>query len=197
MNFTDIQKLSGLLAKSFAEDFLKLLVNYQTISASEAASRLNLHIKTVQDFLEGLCEVGYLSKEEIIDKKRPYFRYQLVKQAIEINFDINSLIDDRNELLEMKIREQNNSNCLFNVSPKTNEIASITFFVGEGRAKKERKIQLTKNQSKFLFHLPFPTAVPKKVLSIIEENHIEKESTQEIFDLLLILKDNGVIEMLE
>ena len=62
MDFNTASKLSSLISKDYAEDFFKLLVMYQDISASEAASRLNLHTKTAQDFLEGLDSFGIVSK---------------------------------------------------------------------------------------------------------------------------------------
>ena len=91
MDFNAVSKISTLLSKAFAEDLLRLLVTYHTISASEAASRLNLHIKTAQDFLEGLEGLGYVSKEEVFEGKRPYFRYTLIKEKIEIEFDLGEL----------------------------------------------------------------------------------------------------------
>ena len=40
MDFKRAAKLGNYLSKDYAEDFFNLLVNYQDISASEAASRL-------------------------------------------------------------------------------------------------------------------------------------------------------------
>ena len=56
--------MGSCLSKEYAENLFRLLVTYESISASEAASRLGLHIKTVQDFLEALAEVEILGKEE-------------------------------------------------------------------------------------------------------------------------------------
>ena len=53
---TKIALLGSLLSKKYARDLLRLLKVYQDISSSEAASRLNLHVQTVQEFLEGLVE---------------------------------------------------------------------------------------------------------------------------------------------
>ena len=72
MDFQKISRFGALLSKDYAGDFFRLLVTYQDISASEAASRLNLHIKTAQDFLDGLEEQDVVSKEEVYEKKRPY-----------------------------------------------------------------------------------------------------------------------------
>ena len=52
MDFRTAAKYGSLFAKDYAEDVFALLVNYQAISATEVATRLNLHIKTAQDFLE-------------------------------------------------------------------------------------------------------------------------------------------------
>lgn len=65
---------------------------YKTISTSEATSRLNLHIKTAQDFLEGLEALGIVSKEEVFKKKRPYFRYTLIEERIRIEIDLKQSI---------------------------------------------------------------------------------------------------------
>ena len=56
MDFHTAAKYATLLTKDYAEDIFALLVNYQAISASEVATRLNLHIKTAQDFLEALAQ---------------------------------------------------------------------------------------------------------------------------------------------
>ena len=63
MDFHTAAKYASLLSKDYAEDIFGLLVNYQAISASEVATRLNLHIKTAQDFLESLEQLGILSRE--------------------------------------------------------------------------------------------------------------------------------------
>ena len=58
---TDFQKaarLGACLSKDYAQDLFRLMVNYRDISASEAASRLNIHIRTAQDFLETLADLG-------------------------------------------------------------------------------------------------------------------------------------------
>src|SRR5512137_2744622 len=88
MDFQTAAKLGSLLAKDYAGDVFDLLVNYRAVSASEVAARLDLHIKTAQDFLEGLVELGILSKEEILEKKRPYFRYVLEQQRIAFDLDL-------------------------------------------------------------------------------------------------------------
>ena len=65
MDFKTVSRIATLLSKSFAEEMLKLLLIYQDISASQAASRLDLHIKTAQDFLDQLHELGIVDKTEV------------------------------------------------------------------------------------------------------------------------------------
>ena len=69
MNFETAAQFGAILSKDYAEDFFKLLVNYQDISASEAASRLSLHIRTAQDFLENLTDLKIVKKTEVFEKK--------------------------------------------------------------------------------------------------------------------------------
>src|SRR5512136_2181269 len=88
MDFRTAARYASLLSKDYAEDVFALLVNYQAISASEVAARLNLHIKTAQDFLESLAQLGILSKEEVFEKKRPYYRYALRQGRILIDIDL-------------------------------------------------------------------------------------------------------------
>ena len=74
MNFKQAAILGSYISKDYAEDLFGLLANYRNISASEAASRLNLHIKTVQDFFEAMASLGILGKEAATESKRPYYR---------------------------------------------------------------------------------------------------------------------------
>ena len=71
MDFKQAAILGSFISKDYAEDLFRLLATYSSISVSEAASRLNLHIKTVQDFMEALFDLGILDREEVYEKKRP------------------------------------------------------------------------------------------------------------------------------
>ena len=106
MDFKKVSKISALLSKVFAGEFLRLLVVYQDISASEAASRLDLHIKTAQDFLEELTALDIVEKNEVYEKKRPYFRYSLKKKKLTIEVDFSALYDSKGKenKVELKIR---------------------------------------------------------------------------------------------
>lgn len=198
MDFQTVSQLAALLSRSFAADFLRLLLMYKTISASEAASRLNLHIKTAQDFLQGLESLGIVSKKEVFEKKRPYFRYTLIEERIRIEIDLKQLKDipEQNQgLATILIKEKKNANCSFKTSPRGDILSSVTLFTGKGRNREEQKISLTENQGKFLYYLPFPTEEPKSIQSLLKKAAIDDAYIGEILDIVYFLRDHTVIEM--
>ena len=196
MDFKTASRLGSLISKEYAADFLKLLVIYKDISASEAASRLNLHTKTAQDFLEGLYSQDIVFKEEVFEKKRPYFRYSLKKKKLTIDVDLATLYDtqDNQYKFQWAIREKKNSGAIFKTSAKSDHISAVHFFVGQGRKAEERRLNLTKNQGKFLFHLPFPTEPFKRVAEIIAKAKIDESFVPEILDILEVLDQYKIIE---
>lgn len=197
MDFTAVSKLSTLLAKPFAEDLLRLLVVYQNISASQAASRLDLHIKTAQDFLEGLTSLHIARKQEVYEGKRPYFRYTLQKKIVAVEFDLTSLYkeqENERQLLQRKIRERVNAGAMFSTAGQNSYISNVTVFVGQGRMRRERKITLTVTQGKFLYHLPFPTASYVAVQEIMKIAGLDQVWAPEILDIVKLLEELNVIE---
>lgn len=196
MDFKSAAKLGSIISKEYAEEFFKLLIKYQDISASEAASRLNQHIKTAQDFLDGLTELDYMDKTEVYEGKRPYYRYKLKAKQLSINIDLSQLEDGitSSTKINKRIRERKNSGALFTASGSKPQLSSITFGVGNGRAKKERKISLTTNQGKFLYFLPFPNAKHKTIISIMKEAGVDNIYLEEIADIVSILETNEIIE---
>jgi len=197
MDFPTAAKLGSLLAKDYAEDIFELLVNYRAISASEVATRLNLHIQTAQDFLEGLAELGILSKEEISEKKRPYYRYILQQERITFDLDlmqVKRLPTAAN--LSLRIRERQNAGARFSVARSDDYITSIAIWSGEGRERQERKIKLTTPQGRFLFHLPFPRAEAMTISEIMRKAGVEAELSPEILDVVQLLDKYEVIEKL-
>lgn len=195
MDFHTAAKYASLLSKSYAEDIFSLLVNYQAISASEVAARLNLHIKTAQDFLESLAELGVLTKEEILEKKRPYYRYILQQDRILLDIDLNQVKREPNRnSLSMPIREKQNAGARFAAARNDDYITSVTIWSGEGRERQERKIKLTTPQGRFLYHLPFPKAEPLTVTEIMQKAGVEAALAPEILDLVQLLEKFEVIE---
>jgi predicted transcriptional regulator len=195
MDFQTAARLSTYLSKDYAEEFFKLLVNYQDISASEAASRLGMHIRTAQDFLDGLAELGIIEKSEVHEKKRPYFRYSLTKQSISLEIDLDQFkITAPSNGLDRLVRERQNAGVNFSVARGGGQISAVTVWEGEGRDRKERKISLTTPQGKFLYHLPFPNAKPLSIAEIMEKAEVAQDYSSEIQDLVEELIQLGVVE---
>jgi predicted transcriptional regulator len=197
MDFPTAAKYASLLSKDYAEDIFSLLVNYQAISASEVATRLDLHIKTAQDYLESLNQLGVLAKEEVLEKKRPYYRYILRQTRITIDIDLIQVKQDptRNSL-SMLIRERENAGARFAVARSDDYITSVAIWTGDGRQRVERKIKLTTPQGRFLYHLPFPKAAMLSVAGIMQKAGVDDHLAPEILDLVQMLQKYNVIETL-
>jgi len=194
--FKDSQKLAAVLSKEYTQDFLRLLLIYRDISASEAAARLNLHIKTAQDFLEVLEGAGIVEKHEAAEKKRPYFRYALKKKQIQITVDLETLYDPHEHISKKnwRIRERKNSGVLFKEG-RDERISAVFIFQGEGRARTERRLSLTDCQGRFLFHLPFPTGTPLEIYEICKKAGLGDGCLPEIIDLVEMLQEYGILEI--
>ena len=200
MDFKEAAKLGSCLSKDYAEDLFRLLVTYKSISASEAASRLDLHIKTVQDFLEDMHSLKILDREEVYEGKRPYFRYWLKTDHITMSIDLTSFSHDEevnDTRLKLKIREKRNAGVKFTTSRSNDYISSVTIWMGEGRNRTERKINLSIPQGKFLFHLPFPNADYLSIKEIMRKAQADNDNIPEIIDIVNVLVELGVIETLK
>ena len=197
MDFHTAAKFASLLSKDYAEDAFALLVNYQAISASEIATHLDLHIKTAQDFLESLARLGVLSKEEVFEKKRPYYRYALKQTRIVIDIDLMQVKrEPADNSLSAHIREKENAGARFTVARSEDYITSVAIWSGDGRERTERKVKLTTPQGKFLYHLPFPKAAPLTISEIMQKAGIEESLAPEVLDLVQLLEKYNVIEYL-
>jgi hypothetical protein len=194
--FQEAARLGACLAKDYAGDLFALMVNYRDISASEAASRLNIHIRTAQDFLETLAELGILEKTEVFERKRPYFRYALKQTRINIEMDLESLFSNRGSdiRLDLRIREKKGAGASFSTARDGQQIASVTTWSGRGRDRRERRINLTAAQGRFLYHLPFPTADFLTIAEIMNKAGVEDSNKGEVIDLVGVLDEHGVIE---
>jgi len=196
MEFKTAAKIGNYISKDYAEDFFSLLVTYSDISASEAASRLGLHIQTAQDFLEGLSDLDILQKSEIHEKKRPYFRYSLKTNNINIELDLTKIVKKQEPgTLSRKIREKSNAGVNFALARGGEYISHVSLWTGEGRDRKERKISLTKPQGKFLFHLPFPNTEYLSVNTTMHKAGIDDQFSPEILDIVEVLEKHDVIEV--
>jgi len=196
MDFKTAAQLGSYISKDYAEDFFELLVNYQDISASEAASHLGLHIRTAQDFLEGLASLDILHKEEVYEKKRPYYRYSLKTQRITMDIDLSQIRKERSQGdLSQRLREKANAGVNFTLARGGETISHISLWTGDGRDRKERRISLTTPQGMFLFHLPFPNAEFLSVGDIMKKAGVEDALAPEILDIVELLARYDVIEV--
>jgi predicted ArsR family transcriptional regulator len=197
MDFTEARKLSNYLSKEYAESIFRLLMTYQDISASEAASRLNVHIQTAQEFLETMTFYEILTRQEVSESKRPYFRYRLAKRMIRIEIDLDEALGEKiaSSGDVFRIREKKNSGAKFSVARNGKSFSSISVWMGDGRSGKERKINLTEAQGTFLFNLPFPDALPLTADEILTRSDVDAAHKPEILDIVNELVELSVIEM--
>ena len=70
-----------------------------------------------------------------------------------------------------RIREKSNAGVRFSTSRDGQYISHVAMWFGQGRNRKERRINLSIPQGKFLFHLPFPSAEPSAAKAAIAIEH--------------------------
>ncbi|MCU0409558.1 MAG: hypothetical protein MUD02_11480 [Bacteroidales bacterium] len=197
MKFREASLLGACLAKDYAEDMFRLLATYKTISSSEAASRLSVHIKTTQDFLEDLFSLGIVSREEVYDGKRPYFRYSLKVERIVMDLDLSGLqmAEEMTDLrLKLKIKELQNAGARFTTARSNDYLSSVVVWAGSGRNRTEKKINLSVPQGRFLFHLPFPSAEPLSIEEIMKKAGVDRNNVPEIVDIVQVLIELKVVQ---
>jgi len=195
-NFDKVKVFSSYMSKNYALDILRILYTYQDVSASEAASRLGLHINTVQEFLEAMYTSGIVSREEVYEKKRPYFRYKLNSVKFKLEVDLSELFQSQDDADSkvMKIREKANSLATFNRSRNNLYFSNVMILTGEGRDRKEKRINLTTPQGVFLYNLPFPDGQFQAVSEIIHKAGIDEKNLPEINDIVNLMIEYNVIE---
>ena len=195
MDFKQAALLGNFLSKDYAKDFFRLLVNYQDISASEAASRLGLHVRTAQDFLEAMTELEILAKEEVYEKKRPYFRYRMQTKNIRMDIDLSKIEQQHTPTsLARHIREKSKAHASFSLARNGEYISHVSLRSGTGRDRKDRRISLTRPQGMFLYHLPFPNAEPLSIIEIMNKSDVSEELAPEILDIVELLETYDVLE---
>lgn len=195
MDFKKASTICNYISKNYAEEIFKLVTTYQDISASEAASRLDMHIRTVQDFLDTMALYDIIEKREVFEKKRPYYRYSSKKNKIEIIIDLNKEFNKNTEAeSEYKIREVKNSGAKFSVARNGDYFSTVSLWLGEKRNTKERKISLSIPQGKFLYHLPFPDAKALSIDEITLKGALDDTHKSEILDIINELIDLNIIE---
>jgi len=194
--FERLTYFGSFISKSYAKDILWVLYTYHDVSASEAATRLGLHINTAQEFMEAMYKSDIVSREEVSEKKRPHFRYKLNSNKIIFDLDLNELFKSDTEIehTDIKIREHKKSSATFNRAKGQLSFSSVVIFIGKGRERKEKRINLTNAQGLFLYNLPFPDGQFQSIAEIMKKAAIADIQAPEIIDLVNLLIDYHVIE---
>jgi hypothetical protein len=193
-SFEKAAQLGALLAKDYAPGVFELLVNYHDLSASETASRLDLHVRTAQDYLEALADLGVVTKKEVHEGKRPYFRYSLAVDEIRLTLELADVVQSRSKAgLDRRIRERADAGANFSTARDGKAITSVTLWTGQGRNRTQRRLSLTSPQGRFLFHLPFPDAEPLSIADIMREAGLEDSLAPEILDIVEVLIEHRVV----
>ena len=95
-----------------------------------------------------------------------------------------------------KIREKKNAGVRFSLARNGQYFSNVAIWVGKGRERTEKKINLTTAQGKFLYNLPFPDGEHLSIEEIRIKAGIESEDLPEIKDLAEELIQYKVIEVL-
>jgi hypothetical protein len=146
--------------------------------------------------MEAMFELGFLDREEVYEKKRPYYRYSVRMSKIIMELDLTQLLPKENpdNRTRLKIREKKNAGVRFTTSRDNQYISNVTIWTGRGRDRAERRINLSIPQGKFLFHLPFPSAEFQSIDKIIRKAEVDPSSISEILDIVDALIELEVIE---
>jgi hypothetical protein len=147
--------------------------------------------------LDNLAELEIVEKTEVFEKKRPYFRYNLVKTKINLSVNLSAYKSENpGEGLARLVREKAENGANFALARVGDEFSGVTIWEGTGRERQEHKISLTSPQGKFLFHLPFPKSRPSSIAAILEKANLGEEYAAEIQDIVDELIRLEVIEVL-
>jgi len=99
-------------------------------------------------------------------------------------------------LEQSKIRETRNAGVRFSLALNGQYFSNLSIWVGKGRERSEKKINLTIAQGKFLYNLPFPDGEHLSLEEIRVKAGVEPEHLPEIKDLVEDLIQYKVIEVI-
>ena len=116
------------------------------------------------------------------------------KISIELELEKLGTKTDPQDQSKMRIRENKNAGVNFYTARSNQYFSSVAVWMGKGRERSERKINLTIPQGKFLFHLPFPTAYFESIDTIMRKADVDNSAITEILDIVYALIELNVIE---
>lgn len=161
-------------------EYLKLNPN---VNASSISSNLNIHIITVQRYLEVLEKYGFVSSREKRGIGRPSKTYTFL--GGKFTLDIDELLKEYS-LRSQKIREKENSTISYNYDIDNERIKQV--IIG---GRKGTKVELEDKSGKFLWMLPPPDS---------EGESIEKLASQSgmaVLDAVKFVRDMIEIGVME
>ena len=124
----------------------------------------------------------------------PFFLPQFPSGSVNLDLSYLQAHEKPERALRKKIRERAHTGCRFQTGRDGNPITAVAIWTGKGRGRKEIKINLTRAQGEFLFHLPFPSADALPIGKIMKKAGVELSHFAEVLDLVQLLTDRGVIE---
>jgi len=113
-----------------------------------------------------------------------------------MDIDLSPLFTDTrpNNKLAKRIRENKNARVRFTVARNNQYISNVYIWIGEGRERKERKLNLSIPQGKFLYHLPFPSAEFQDISTIMKNAGVDSDHSSEVLDIVKELEEYQVVE---
>ena len=121
-----------------------------------------------------------------------HFRLRTTRQIV-VDLE-EEIVIDKNNQSEYKIRESKIADAKFSIARNGEYFSAVSIWSNDGRGSKERKINLTLAQGKFLYYLPFPDAKPLGIDEIMNKGEIEQLHKSEIIDIVDELHQMNVIE---
>ena len=150
-----------ILSREQTSRILIHLLRKPNSTASETAASLGIHIATAQKYLEGLESFGIVKSRERQSKPRTAKEYSLIGTKISIEFDIEKMAAEAEKeseepaLSEIMLREKSRSDVAYEWDDEGKRITAVMFFKKGLRRRMEKKVNLSKEEGRFLWHVPF------------------------------------------
>jgi predicted transcriptional regulator len=179
----DLIKIVGSDHFLMIVEFVKSNPGY---NASHLAKKLNIHIITVQRYLDTLEKYGFIVTDEKRGSGRPSKIYSYVGGSFNVNID--ELLSEYMMRSE-KIRETGNPDIVFSYDVDK-EIVNAVLVGG----KKGRKIKLDEKEGRFLWLVPPPDSAGEIIEKIARDVGI---ALPDAIKMVLELKELDVLEVIK
>ena len=164
------------LAREFSLEILQELHGRNWSTASEVARNLGIHIATAMRKLAELVAMGLVT-----DRTRngsELTEYGLASARIEIVIDLDSVAKNASKTAgdaarHTLVRERPNRNVLAEADEERRVVQRLSFVRGLRWRTVVRTLELTEDEGRFLFRLPFASEPPRYVATIAKEAGVE------------------------